>query len=179
MFKEVPMSKISSESWRRVAIALAGPILEGAILGMRGGPRAMVVLALGLPAIIAAVTALTTPMLYVGGAVFGGGLSLGTVATSTGRALHALGLALLGVAPLSLLLAATLPDPQVAPLQAVILLVVAIAVGLHRLSAELGESVERRPRLVPLIFFGYTTVAVVLGTRLFIDLLELGTRRAS
>jgi hypothetical protein len=173
------MSKISSESWRWLAIALAGPLLEGAILGLRGGPRAMAVLALGLPAIIAAVTALTTPMLYVGGAVFGGGLSLEQVATSTGRALHALGLGLLGVTPLSLLLAATLPDPEVAPLQAVILVVVALAVGLHRLCTELGDSVERRPRIVPLIFLGYTTVAVVLGTRLFLDLVNLGTRRAS
>jgi hypothetical protein len=173
------MSKISSESWRWLAIALAGPTLQGAILGLRGGPRATLLLALGLPAIIAAVTALTTPMLYVGGAVFGGGLSLGQVAGGTGRALHALGLALLGVAPLSLLLAATLPDPALAPVQAVILVLVALAVGLHRLSTELNHSNEGRSPILPLIFFGYTMVAMVLGTRLFLDLVGLGTRRSS
>jgi hypothetical protein len=174
--EEETMSKIPLHSWRWLAIALAGPVVEGAILGLRGGPRAVMILALGLPAILAAVTALTTPMLYVGGAVLGGGLPLGEVVSGTGRALHALGLALLGVAPLTLLLAATLPSDEVAPVQAVVLMVVALAVGLHRLAGELGQRQERRAGLFSLIFFGYTLVATVLGARLFFALVCAGGR---
>jgi hypothetical protein len=174
------MSRRASESWRWLAVALAGPILEGAILGLRGGPRGMLVLALGLPAIIAAVTALTTPMLYVGGAVFGGGQTLAEIASSAGRALHALGLALMGVAPLSLLLAATLPQAELAPVQTAVLVLVALAVGLHRLAAELRETAaEGRRGVLALLFCGFTLVAFVLGTRLFFDLLAFGAGRAS
>jgi hypothetical protein len=167
------MSKISSHSWHWLAIALAGPVVQGAILGLRGGPRATALLALGLPAIIAAVTALTTPTLYVGGAVLGPGRPLIEVAAATSRAARALGLALLGVAPLSLLLAATLPEARVAPAQGVVLLVVALAVGLHRLWCELRDQTERQLGAMAL-FAGYVGVTFILGARLFFDLIGLG-----
>jgi hypothetical protein len=174
------MSKISSHACRWLAVGLAGPMLEGAILGLREGARAMAALALGLPLIVAGVTALTTPTLYVGGAVFRGRLSLVEVGVATGRALHALGLALLGVAPLSLLLAATLPVAQVAPAQVGVLVVVALAVSLHRLAGELRTQAGDHPPLAGVLLFGaYATVAVILGGRLFFDLVSFSQRVAS
>jgi hypothetical protein len=175
------MSKLSSQPPRWLAIALAGPILEGAILGLRAGPRAMLVFGLGLPAIVAAVTLLTTPTLYVGGAVVGDRRSLGEVAAAAGRALHALGLALLGLAPLSLLLAATLPAPAVVPAQGVALLLVGLMIALHRLSSELGVQVATGPRrrAGQLLFTGYTAVTFIIGARLFHDLALFSERFGS
>jgi hypothetical protein len=174
------MSTSSLESRRWWAIALAGPALEGAILGLRGGPRVMAALALGLPLIVAGVTALTTPTLYVGGAVFGGRLSLAEVGAATARALHALGLACLGLAPLNLLLAATWPESSVAPAQAVLLLAVAVALALRRLAGELRDRAgDAQPLAGGLLFAGHTLVCLVLGTRMFMDLLAFSLRVSS
>ena len=175
------MSKSSLQSRRGFAIALAGPILEGAILGLRAGPVAMLVFALGLPAIVAVVTLLTTPTLYVGGAVFGGRLSLADVTAAAGRSSHALGLALLGLAPLNLLLAATLPEPAAVPAQWLVLLAVALVVGLHRLSTELavGDGSDPRPRVPRLLFAAHAMVAFIIGARLLHDLYAFGERLAS
>jgi hypothetical protein len=177
------MSNISSQSGRWLAVALAGPILQGAILGLRAGPGAMLAFALGLPAIVAAVTLLTTPTLYVGGALVGGRLSLGQVAASTGRGLHALGLAMLGLAPLSLLLATTsaLPAHDFFSLQLAALVVVALMIALHRLAGELDEAAGAGKRTLAwhLLFAGHTAIAFVLGARLFTDLVAFGERIAS
>jgi hypothetical protein len=175
-------SNISSRSGRGVAIALAGPVLQGAILGLRAGPGVMLAFALGLPAIVAAVTLLTTPTLYVGGAVLGR-LSLAQVAASTGRALHALGLAMLGMAPLSLLLATTsaLPGNELFSMQIAGLVVVALMMALHRLAGELDAvaTMDGRPISWHVGFAAHTALAFILGARLFTDLLAFGERIAS
>ena len=173
------MFESSSHSRRWFAIALVGPILAGAILGLRGGPLAMAVFALGLPAILAAVTLLTAPTLYVGGAVLGSRLSLADVATATGRALHATGLALLGVAPLGLLLCAMLPAPAQVPAQAILLVVVALVVGLHRLRTELRTDAGAGPVAANLLLATHAVVAFIIGARLFHDLYRLNERISS
>jgi len=175
---------MSKNAPRWLAVALAGPAVQGAILGLREGPRAMLAFALGLPVIVAAVTLLTTPTLYVGGAVFGGRLSLGQVAAGTARALHALGLALLGLAPLSLLLNSTFalaPDDRFAwPLMG--LVVVGLMIALHRLAGELDEvaGVTGGRRVAwHLLFAGHTAIAFVLAARLFTDLARFCDKVAS
>jgi hypothetical protein len=174
------MSTSSLELRRWWAIALAGPALEGAILGLRGGPRAMVAMAVGLPLIVAGVTALTTPTLYVGGALFGGRLSLAQVGAATARALHALGLVCLGLVPLNLLLALTWSEARVAPAQAVLLLVVALVLALGRLAAELRDRAgDAQPLAGGLLFAAHSLVCGVLGTRLFFDLLAFTLRVSS
>jgi hypothetical protein len=172
------MSKNSS-SGRWLAVALAGPVVEGAILGLRQGPGATLALALGLPLVVGAVALLTTPTLYVGGAVLGGRLSLAAVAAASGRALHALGLAMLGLAPLSLLLATTSAVP--ADGQVVALVVVALMIALHRLASELDAAAgdgKRGPTWY-LLFAGHTAVAFIIGSRLFGELVRFGERIAS
>jgi len=177
------MSKISLLSGRWLAVALGGPIVHGAILGLRAGPRATLAFALGLPAIVAAVTLLTAPTLYVGGALFGGRLSLSQVAASTARALHALGLAMLGLAPLSLLLASTvtLQSPSIFSLQVAGLMVVGLTIALRRLAGELDAAAGFGKRTLSwhLLFAAHTAVAFIIGTRLFTDLNNLAERLAS
>ena len=177
------MSNISSLSGRWLAVALAGPILQGAILGLRSGPAAMLALALGLPAVVAAVTLVTTPTLYVGGAVLGGRLSLGQVAAGTARALQALGLAMLGLAPLSLLLATTqaLSAHNRFSLQVAGLVVVALMIALHRLAAQLDAAAGEGKRTLAwhLLFAAQTAIAFILGARFFTDLLAHAERVSS
>jgi hypothetical protein len=176
------MSKISSSSGRWLGVALAGPVVEGAILGLRQGPGATLALALGLPAVVAAVALLTTPTLYVGSAVLGGRLSLEAVMAASGRSLRALGLAMLGLAPLSLLLATTsaLPSSATLPGQVVVLVLVALVVAMHRLGTELDAAAEgRRGVAWHLLFAGHTAVAFLIGSRLFADLVQFGERIAS
>jgi len=166
------MSKISSLSGRWAGVALAGPVVQGAILGLRQGPGTTVALALGLPAVVGVVGLLTTPTLYVGGALLGGRLSLGAVAAAAGRALHALGLAMLGLAPLSLLLATTsaLPAKMAFPAVVLVLLVVALMIALHRLASELDAAAGDRPRGLAwyLLFASHTAVAFIIGSRLLL-----------
>ena len=177
------MSKISSQSGRWLAIALGGPVVHGAILGLRGGPRVVLAFALGLPAIVAAVTLLTAPTLYVGGAVFGGRLSLPQVATGTARSLYALGLALLGLAPLSLLLAstATVQGRDLFSLQVAGLTVVGLTIALRRLAGELDAAAGFGKRTLTwhLLFAAHTGIAFIIGARLFTDLNTLAERLAS
>jgi hypothetical protein len=185
------MSKSALQSWRWVAIALAGPVVTGAVLGLRAGAGAMAVFALGLPVVVAAVTLLTTPTLYVGGAVLGGRLSLSEVLAATAHSLHGLGLALLGLAPLNLLLVATLPAATGVPLRGVLLLVLGLFVGLHRLATELDARMGEGPRpnllerpvaerVAPrLLFTGHALVALIIGARLFHDLDRLALGVAS
>jgi hypothetical protein len=170
------MSKISSQS---VGIALAGPVVEGAILGLRGGPGPMLALALGLPVVVAVLALLTTPTLYVGGAVLGGRLSLEAVAGAAGRSLHALGLAMLGLAPLSLLLATTgVPSETAVSAQVTGLVVVALVIALHRLATELDVAAGEGPRGLGwhLLFGAHTAVAFLIGARLFNDLVTFSGR---
>jgi hypothetical protein len=173
------MSKISSSSGRSMAVALAGPVVEGAILGLRGGPGSTLALALGLPAIVGAVALLTTPTLYVGGAVLGGRLSLAAVAEAGGRALHALGLAMLGLAPLSLLLATT--SAVAVSAQLAVLVVVALMIAVHRLATDLDAAAGDRARGPGwyLLFASHTAVAFIIGSRLFNDLLGFSERIGS
>jgi hypothetical protein len=179
------MSKIAMHAGRGVAVALGGPVVAGAILGLRAGPRPTLAMAAGLPAIVAAVTLLTTPTLYVGGALLGRRLSLAEVARATGEALHALGLALLGLAPLSLLLATTsvLPGKFPFSVQVALLVVVALAITLRRLAMELeaarADGSWQSSLLFPLLLAAHAAIAFVIGARLFIDLVSFSERIAS
>jgi hypothetical protein len=176
------MSNSTSQSGRWLAVALAGPVLQGAILGLRAGPRAMLVFAAGVPAIVAAVTLLTVPTLYVGGAVLGGRQTLGQVAAGTGRAVQALGLALLGLAPLSLLLASTvsLSAHDFFSLQVAGLVVVGLLIALHRLARELDAAATGGRALAwYLLFAADSAIAFILGTRLFTDLVSFAERVTS
>jgi hypothetical protein len=184
------MSKEQIEGTRWLAVALAGPVLQGAVLGLRGGPREMLVLALGLPVVIGAVSLVTTPTLYAGGAVFGARLSLAEVLRATLRAFHALGLALLGLAPLSLLLGATgeRMNGTTLSLQVMGLLMVALLIAVHRLSTELRSEQEGAGRLVGdaarplaghLLFAAHVVMSFIIGARLLMALVRFGEGVAS
>jgi hypothetical protein len=157
---------LSSSSWRsRAVVAAGGPLLAGAILGLRLGPRAVAVMAAALPAIALGVAALTTPALYVGGAVLGARPSLPAVAGAVGRGLHALGLALLGLAPLELLTTATVTEPGVAVAGATLLVLLGVGVSLRRIVGELPRGAA--PLRGFALLAAWSLVTLIIGGRLF------------
>jgi hypothetical protein len=169
------METVLSSSRSRALLAAAGPLLAGAILGLRSGPRAMLIMAAALPAIAFGAAALTTPALYAGSAVLGQQPSLRAVATAVGRCLLAFGLALLGLSPLALLVAATVTSPEGASGRVVFLLVVAGAVALRRLCGEMPLG-QRKLASVTLLA-GWVLVTAVIGGRLFLQALASGAVR--
>jgi hypothetical protein len=162
---------------KRWAAALLGPALAGAILGLREGPRSVAVLALGLPALIAAVVLMTAPTLYVGGTLVGRRLSLAETVAAIRKALGALGVAFLGVAPAALFLGATTWQPSDARLYGLALLGVAVVIGLHRLRTELGGAGSAPAAFA--LFAGYALIASTIGGRLLGQLLHFAARGAS
>ena len=166
---------------RTIVVAVAGPMLAGILLGVRQGAGLAVTLAIGLPVVILAVTALTAPSLYVGGLLLGLRFSVAELGACFGRALHAVGVAMLGLTPLGLLLAATSTAPDrgcdcddaVGPMLAGVGLVgLALVVGLHRLRSELGPA--QRPVAFQFFLVGYAAVAMVIGARLVGEVIDLG-----
>jgi hypothetical protein len=166
------MESASVSVRRQVVLAAAGPALAGAVLGLRSGPRAMALMAVALPAIVFGVTALTTPALYAGSAVLGHHSSMRAVATAMGRGLLALGVALLGLAPLALLLAATVTTVAGAAGRVAALVAVGALVALRRLTTELPLD-ERRGRATALLAT-WALVWAVIAVRLFCQAVEGG-----
>jgi hypothetical protein len=86
---------------------------------------------------------------------------------------------MLGLAPLSLLLATTSAVAHFA--QVSVLVVVALMIALHRLAGELDAAAGDRRRGLGwyLLFASHTAVSFIIGARLFGDLLAFSERVAS
>src|SRR5207302_7618200 len=82
-----------------LALALAGPLAAGAVLGLPGGASAVAGRGLGITAVLLGVAALTAPMLYVGVSLAGVAPAAATWLKGGRRAAIACGTLLLGVTP--------------------------------------------------------------------------------
>lgn len=91
-------------------LAIGGPALMGAVLGLPLGLAGMAAGALALPAIVFGVALLTSPALYIGASLVGIAPPASDSLRAGVRALRASGLVLLGLAaPAAFLLATTAP----------------------------------------------------------------------
>lgn len=90
-----------------IALALAGPAAAGAAAGFRSGALETVRLGAALPATVIGVAVLTLPALYVATTYVGASPSLDRLSSAALAALRDAGIALLGLAPALLFLAAT------------------------------------------------------------------------
>lgn len=152
---------------RQLLVAVAGPLLTGVLLGLRQGPRAVVVLGAALPLLLVSVTALTTPMLYVGGAVLGLGTAAREVMHAAARALGALGRALLGLAPVQLFLAVTVTDRDEAFALGLLALFTALVIAVRRMHDELPAHGNVLARLG--MVTGWAVVSMAIGVRLLLE----------
>jgi hypothetical protein len=149
----------------RIALAAAGPILLGGVLSARLGEIAPLV---ALPLIVAGLTALTIPALYIGSAAIGAAPAPDAIAASVGRALASLGAALCGLAvPLAFLVATSATGVGVG--LGSVALVVASLFGLGALYRGLFSG--QPPSFLRDGLFGvWALVALGIGARLYADL---------
>jgi hypothetical protein len=155
----------TSTPGRRLAVATAGPIQLGGVLSARLGEIAALV---ALPLIVAGLTALTIPALYIGSAAIGAAPPPAEIAGAVGRALASLGAALCGLAvPLGFLVATS--QPGVGVVLGSIALVTAALFGLGALHR--GMFAGQPPSLTrDGMFVVWAAVALGIGARLYADL---------
>lgn len=155
----------TTSSSRRLALAAAGPLLLGGVLSARlGAPQPV----LALPLIVAGLTAVTVPALYIGSAALGTAPAPGVIGAAVLRGLAALGAALCGLAVPLAFLVATSAAGTGAHLGSLALIVATLfGLGaLHRgMFAGQMESVARDA-----LFLVWSLVALGIGARLFADL---------
>jgi hypothetical protein len=149
---------------RRIAVAAAGPVFLGAVLSARLGAPTPVV---ALPLVVAGLTALTVPALYIASAAIGAAPAPHVIAGAVGRALAALGAALCGLAvPLAFLAWSASATTGVVLGSLALVVAAGFALGALYRSLFAGQSASfSRDAL----FAVWATVALGIGARLYVD----------
>jgi hypothetical protein len=150
-------------------VAVAGPAAVGAALGIPLGAREMAHDLVALPLVIAGVTLVMAPALYVATTLSGAAPSATQFAEACGRGLRACGIVLLGLAPPLLFLLST---SAAAPDLVTALGVMAVAAGTCAALRVVGTAVVgeggRRFRSMGL-FAVWALISLAIGLRLFLD----------
>jgi hypothetical protein len=142
--------------------ALGGPLVIGAIAGMRAGPFAAAHEAVLTPAVLFGVTALMIPALYIVTAFAGIAPAARGFAGAIGEGLRACGVALLGLAAPAAFLVATAQTAEAAALVGTAALCAAALVGLRALYHRLFAA-TRRDLLHVLVYGCWSLLALLLG----------------
>jgi len=155
-----------AEHVQAVLVAAAGPAAIGAVLGMPRGGLAMASGAAILPAILLGVTVLMVPALYITTSLLGAAPPARETPTHLGGALRAMGTILLGLAPPSAFLAATMGSGATVLVLGALVTTFGTLVGLRRLFAGMFGG---RPAGMPAVLACalWSLVALVIGGRLF------------
>lgn len=150
--------------------AAAGPAAIGAVLGMPRGGLAMASGAAILPGILLGVTLLMVPALYIATSLLGAAPPARETPRHLTRALGAMGIVLLGLAPPSAFLAATMGSAGTALALGALVTIGGTLIGLRRLFA--GMFAEQRAGVLAVFAcVAWSLVALVIGGRLFFDAL--------
>ncbi len=161
------------------ALAIGGPAVMGAVLGMPAGVHGMLAQAATLPAILFGVALLTAPALYIATSLLGLAPPAGESLAAYVRALRASGLVLLGLAaPAAFLLATTAAPEGVDAVQGVrehagIAIFAIATVGGAALAAYRKAWRDLFPRKDPVaafaVFAAWALVTSLMGAKLLID----------
>ena|SRR5579859_1345822 len=152
------------------ALALAGPLVAGAVLGVPGGLAAVGTRSVGLVALVLGVSALTAPALYVGATLLQVAPEAGSWVGAGRRALASQGILLLGLTGPLLFLLATSSDPG-----GLVPLLGALAVGgagLAAMRALFQRVFPARPLRSVVLFTAWGLIASAIGRHLLLKLLE-------
>jgi len=157
--------------WTRgLPLALAGPALAGAALGLPHGPAALATRAALLPAIIVGVALIMLPALYIGAAFLGVAPNARSVISAAGSALADTGMVFLGLAPALLFLVAASTVTTTVVGLGYLTVALAVAIGLRALYLRLFTGNARRS--VPL-FACWAMVSLGIGARLMVEAVPL------
>ena len=161
------MTRISAASHGRTALlALAGPALLGAALGMPFGlPRLLSEAAL-VTAIVVGLSVFMIPALYIAATLVGAAPSVDQVGASAASALRAGGTLLLGLAPATLFLIATSQTRLTVWILGFLVLAVSMIASLRILFSDLFTTPAARLRALP-VFLIWSIVSLGLGAHLF------------
>jgi hypothetical protein len=161
------MTRISAASHGRTAlVALAGPALLGAALGMPFGLPKLLSEAAMVTAIVVGLSVLMIPALYIATTLVGAAPSADQVGASAASALRAGGTLLLGLAPATLFLIATSQTHVIVWILGFLVLSVSMIASLRILFSDLFTTPTARLRALP-VFLIWSIVSLGLGAHLF------------
>jgi hypothetical protein len=161
------------------ALAFAGPAVIGALVGAQRGALEAVRLAGGVPAIVLGLTVMLVPALYVGTALTGGAPPAGTMGRMAARAMWACGVTSIALAaPLAFLLYTSQSWRLAVVLGGGALALAALAAlrGFAGALADAAAPPSAPPGWAPsrrsqLVFGGWAITGLILGARLYRDLI--------
>jgi hypothetical protein len=143
-------------------LAVLGPTLLGAALGMKTGLGSMALCASVLPAIVLGVALLMAPAFYIGASLLGRSPSSTELARATGLGLRACGTTLLGLLPPTLFLLSTASKGAGAAWLCALALACASLVGTRRLYAEIYP--QHQAGFLGWVFFaGWSLLSLGIG----------------
>lgn len=155
-----------------LALALAGPFVMGAVLGLPGGPSQVMREGLLLPAVFYGVTALMAPALYIGMSLIGSSPPASYVANAMARGFRACGLVLAGLAPAAAFLLATADGDWAVWVFGTAAVAAAALLGVRRLFQELRHEEVRLGRALAL-YTVWSLVSLGLGAHFFLQTLRV------
>lgn len=155
------------------SLAVVGPMVIGAILGLGGvqGGAAIVTLdvvraAAVLPVILLGVTAAMIPALYIATSLSGAAPPARAVGLAVVRGFRAMGIALLGLAAPVAFLLATSTSHQIAPLLGAMVITAGVFAGLRVLFSDLfGRPFT--PVTVRFVFTLWSAVSLAIGASMY------------
>jgi hypothetical protein len=149
-----------------LAVAAAGPLAIGAVLGLPSGLGRVVSQAAFLPAIFLGVAAVMAPALYIAVSLAGGGAGARDVAEAVLGGLRSAGLTLLGLALPAAFLTVTLGSPRGALVLGALVVAGAAFIGMRATRRTLSGDWSMS---LATIFWTWGLVAAGIGGRLFIE----------
>lgn len=165
---------LETRSFTLPAAAALGPAALGAVLGAQVSPAVALREAALVPAILVGLTAATVPALYIATAATGSRLTARALARSVARGFEALGVILLGlVGPIAFLVATT-RQAEVGVVLGTAAIGIAAALGLRRMRAAMVEADTVATGIDGWLFLAWAGIAVVIGARLFVGVMEVG-----
>lgn len=156
---------------RTALLAIAGPAVIGAALGMPFGLSKLLAEAGMVTAIVVGLSVFMIPALYIGTTLIGAAPSADRVGAAAASALRAGGTLLLGLAPATVFLIATSQTRLVVWALGFLVLAAGMMASLRILFSDLFTTSAARLRALP-VFLIWSVVSLGLGAHLFARSLE-------
>ena len=162
----------NESNWRATSllVAVGGPLVLGATLGVPFGVRKILTDSVLLPGLVIGLTLMMAPALYIGMSLVGAAPPASRVGTAVGRALRAGGIVMAGLSPATAFLLSTTLSHAFVYVFGVLAVGGATLAALRALWGELVTEPDKRLRAIP-VFGIWSAVSLGLGLHLFISML--------
>lgn len=161
-----------STDWSQIALAVGGPLALGACVGLKADITATMTMALALPLVLAGAVVVTLPGLYVACSMLGVAPRASMVGRAALGAARDVGVLMLGMAPATLFVAASLPGIDHATVICSVSVVVCALIGARAFTHRLQEVMLDRRSLV--VYPIWMLLSLGLGWQFYVMALRLG-----